>query len=149
MSSFKQIIKAARFAKLAHAGQKRKHGTPYFNHPKAVSRALWGSGVRDPDLIAAAYTHDVLEDCQDFAPMLKEVLSSKALVLVNAVTRNKGESYQEYCLRIKATSSDAVALKLADVAQNIQDLKHLPKDDELHQKLAKKLAIILTVFKHL
>ena len=149
MSSFKQIIKAARLAKLAHKGQKRKHGTPYFNHPKAVARALWNDGIRDPDLISAAYTHDVLEDCQYFAPMLREVLSSKALVLVNAVTRNKGESYQDYCLRIKATSNDAVALKLADVAQNISDLKHLPQDDELRQKSAKKLAIILTVFKHL
>src|SRR5215469_2912499 len=54
---------AYRFARDAHAGQRRRHGPPYIEHPVAVAwLAFERFGVRDAEVLAAALLHDVLED---------------------------------------------------------------------------------------
>lgn len=56
------IADAARYARLAHAGQVRRYtGLAYINHPAEVA-ALVERVSRDPVLIAAAWLHDVVED---------------------------------------------------------------------------------------
>ena len=57
------LRRAYRFAEAAHAGQRRRHGTPYIEHPVAVARmAFERFGVTDGEVLAAALLHDVLED---------------------------------------------------------------------------------------
>lgn len=59
------IIRAADFARMAHDGQKRKYsGEPYVRHPARVaSRIALLSGATEVH-VAAAFLHDVLEDCK-------------------------------------------------------------------------------------
>jgi (p)ppGpp synthase/HD superfamily hydrolase len=57
------LCRAYRFARDAHAGQRRRHGTPYIDHPVAVAWLAHDEfGVRDGEVLAAALLHDVLED---------------------------------------------------------------------------------------
>jgi guanosine-3',5'-bis(diphosphate) 3'-pyrophosphohydrolase len=54
---------AEEFARAAHAGQVRKYtGEPYVEHPRAVA-ALVRSVPHDEAMLAAAWLHDVVEDC--------------------------------------------------------------------------------------
>lgn len=140
------ILAAARLARKAHAGQKRKHGTPYFGHPAAVARALWNAGHRNPALIAAAYTHDVLEDAPAYAGALEKVLSPEALSLVRAVTKEKGESLEAYFARVRMAGPLAMALKEADRAHNNSELKYLPEGHPVRAKAATKTAAMKRAF---
>lgn len=58
------MARAYDFARVAHDGQLRKDGTPYFGHPEAVGRDLW-ERYGDPELAAAGLLHDVPEDCPE------------------------------------------------------------------------------------
>ncbi|WP_334436931.1 HD domain-containing protein [Bradyrhizobium sp. AZCC 1610] len=50
------------FAKTAHGDQKRKYtGEPYWHHLKEVARTLMQYGAT-PDVVAAGWLHDTLED---------------------------------------------------------------------------------------
>jgi (p)ppGpp synthase/HD superfamily hydrolase len=54
---------AYRFSRDAHRGQRRRHGTPYIEHPVAVAwLAHERFSVCDGQVLAAALLHDVLED---------------------------------------------------------------------------------------
>ncbi len=56
--------RALEFATKAHAGQVRKYtGEPYIAHPIAVAEIV-RSVPHTPEMIAAAYLHDVVEDCE-------------------------------------------------------------------------------------
>lgn len=55
-------------SKVAHEGQYRKGGAPYFEHPRAVANILIQEcGVTDFDTIVSALLHDTLEDTRLFA----------------------------------------------------------------------------------
>jgi (p)ppGpp synthase/HD superfamily hydrolase len=58
------ITKARDYARQQHGGQVRKYnGRPYFEHPERVAiETLKLPGSTD-DMVAAAYLHDVPEDC--------------------------------------------------------------------------------------
>jgi (p)ppGpp synthase/HD superfamily hydrolase len=57
------LRRAHHFAREAHAGQRRRHGPPYIEHPVAVAWLAYERfGVRDGEVLAAALLHDVLED---------------------------------------------------------------------------------------
>jgi (p)ppGpp synthase/HD superfamily hydrolase len=59
------VRKAQVFAAAAHAavGQKRKYtGEPYIVHPAEVAKIVAGVPGSTPDMVAAAWLHDVVED---------------------------------------------------------------------------------------
>ena len=55
------IGRAYAFAEKAHAGQKRKTGEPYFNHPLATAEILRSWNLDDAT-ITAGILHDTVED---------------------------------------------------------------------------------------
>src|SRR3954462_6492414 len=60
-----RIFRALKFASEKHVHHRRKGGRdiPYINHPIAVATLLATTGgVTDPDLLAAAFLHDTVED---------------------------------------------------------------------------------------
>lgn len=59
----KRLARAFEFGKLAHEGQKRKSGEPYFNHPIAATIKLLELSP-DEDMIVACLLHDVSEDTE-------------------------------------------------------------------------------------
>ena len=59
------VRKAQVYAMAAHAavGQKRKYtGEPYIGHPAEVAKIVAGVPGSTPDMVAAAWLHDVVED---------------------------------------------------------------------------------------
>jgi guanosine-3',5'-bis(diphosphate) 3'-pyrophosphohydrolase len=59
------VRKAQVYAQAAHAavGQKRKYtGEPYIVHPAEVAKIVAGVPGSTPDMVAAAWLHDVVED---------------------------------------------------------------------------------------
>jgi (p)ppGpp synthase/HD superfamily hydrolase len=65
LSGFDVVRKAQVYAMAAHAavGQKRKYtNEPYIVHPAEVAKIVAGVPGATPDMVAAAWLHDVVED---------------------------------------------------------------------------------------
>ena len=120
------------FAAKAHAGQKRRNGSPYIIHPIRVSQE-----VKDEVEKVVALLHDVLEDTpcteSDLAHFGDEVVDA-----VKAITHRKGESYADYIVRVKANKI-ATAVKIADISDNLSDS---PSEHAI-EKSAKALETLL------
>jgi (p)ppGpp synthase/HD superfamily hydrolase len=57
------VLKAKEYATEKHTGQKRKYtGEDYIVHPEEVATIVAGLPDSTPEMIAAAYLHDVVED---------------------------------------------------------------------------------------
>lgn len=127
------ILRAAQIAKTAHEGQLRKyHKLPYILHPgRVASRVTLIEGVTAEE-IAAAWLHDVIEDCPGYTA---EVLLQKGMPrqTVDLVVELTNPSKQHADLprwqrkeidreHIAAISNQAKRIKLADRVDNLRDM---------------------------
>ena len=95
----------------AHGEQQDLRGRPYGLHLAAVA-GLVQPGIQR----AAAWLHDVLEDTALTSDDLRRNgVPDQVVALVEAVTRNDGDSYTEHIQRVSAAGTDAVAIKRADL----------------------------------
>ena len=116
--------KALAFARVKHEGQVDKAGAPYINHPIAVAAQLEGEEEK-----AAAYLHDVMEDCGVSADELREEGFSDELInTLILLTHRKEVPYLDY-VRALAHDSLARAVKMADLRHNM-DMSRIPKPSE-------------------
>ena len=123
------VKRALHFAKIAHAGVKRKFdGKPYISHPVKVSNIL-KAYTQDQEILAAAILHDVLEDNKTIT---KEILIQKfgfrVAALVEGLSSNKAESNRmgkaEYLkMKTMKMSLDELMIKLADRLHNTSDFE--------------------------
>lgn len=112
---------ALEIAKKAHAGQVDKAGKDYIEHPIYVS-----SLVDSPEAKAVALLHDVLEDSDYTSEDLLEAGVPREIVeAVEILTKQSGESYDEYLSKIKMNDLARV-VKIADLTHN-SDLTRLPE----------------------
>jgi len=129
-------------AEQAHAGQVRKSGEPYIQHPLAVAFLLADTGM-DPSTIAAGLLHDVVEDsdldvkwlAQEFGPYIASLvdgvtkleqidrLSQKSEGLRN---ERESESLRKMFIAM-AEDVRVVIIKLADRMHNMRTLDPLPE----------------------
>lgn len=140
------IEKAAEFAKKAHEGQKRRDGKPYFTHVEAVAKKVnedWFSLIpfesqmewnkHKDHVVAAAYLHDVIEDCEvSKQDLLDAGFSQMTVEIVDALSKKPGENYFQFIMRLHnggnssgfcgAFRTGMVAVKLADIDHNLKDL---------------------------
>ena len=132
-----QRFEALALATRAHAGQVDKAGLAYIDHPVRVAERLTG---RSEVLYIAGLLHDTVEDTFVTLAVITEHFGPEVAVLVDAVTKREGERKPEYYARVKAAGLDAVALKMADIADNTDPdrLAHLPA--ELRDRLTTKYA---------
>ncbi|MCG3147231.1 MAG: hypothetical protein PCFJNLEI_00669 [Verrucomicrobiae bacterium] len=118
---------ACDLARRAHAEHVRKTGEPYFNHVERVALSLSDSTAR-----AVGYLHDVLEDCND--PALLDELNRFPEPIVTAcklLTRPSGETYFNFIHRVLASGNQtAIAVKIADLKDNLRDLEEGHKKDK-------------------
>lgn len=143
------MLAAARFARAAHAGQLRKDGsTEYIKHPLAVGRMLWNAGHRSPELICAAFLHDVVEDCGIEIGQIQWTFGTKVARLVAALTEDKGppRNVEGYLRAVAQCGEQAQLLKLADFLHNLSDLHRLPADHPAHDSHARKKLLIAKLF---
>lgn len=120
------IEKAIRIAAVAHKGQTRKDGDiPYVVHPFMVAVKLLQHGFRD-EVIAAALTHDVLEDTNFVEEKLREELGEEVVAIVKTVSEDKSLPWEErkekYIETVKNGSVEAKAVSIADKISNTENL---------------------------
>ncbi len=89
------IQEAADFAAKAHEGVFRKGShTPYIVHPKEVA-AIVAVMTKDPEVIAAAYLHDVIEDAGVRYEELAEIFGKRVADLVRTESEDKSRTWLE------------------------------------------------------
>ncbi len=111
-----QIAAAEQVATTAHAGQTDKAGRPYLDHPRRVAAHV-ATTTNDPDAVAAAWLHDVVEDTPVTLAHLRALgFRETVLDAVDALTRRPGEG-DAYYHRVAANPL-ALTVKLADLRDN-------------------------------
>jgi (p)ppGpp synthase/HD superfamily hydrolase len=120
------VEKAIRVAVRAHQGQVRRVSKlPFFIHPMAVALKLAKHGFSD-EVLAAALTHDVLEDTEYPPSKLKRELGEKVFNIVKTVTYDKRLSWDEerkrYLESVQAGSVEAKAVSIADKIHNLESI---------------------------
>ncbi len=130
------VRRAYAFSEKAHAGQTRRSGEPYLQHPLAVAGVL--TMLRsDVTAVAAALLHDTLEDTLATPDELEKEFGKDVVHLVDGVTkigkipfRNYEEKQAENFRKMVLSMADdirVVLIKLADRLHNMRTLEHLPE----------------------
>jgi (p)ppGpp synthase/HD superfamily hydrolase len=122
--------RALEFATLAHFGQFRKYtGEPYIVHPVAVAEIV--RGVRHtPEMIAAAYLHDVVEDCNVKLDVIDANFGHAVRTFVDFLTDvsmpwhgNRATQKRLDREHISKAPPAAQTIKLADLIDNTKSIK--------------------------
>ncbi len=125
---------AVRFAARWHGDQIRPTGAPYLEHLlEALEVLVAGAGVTSPDVLIAAVLHDVVEDTHCTLAEITAAFGSQVALLVCWVTippagsgQDRGAVKEPYLRRLAGAPPDALLVKLADRASNVQTLRNLP-----------------------
>ncbi|MDH7568435.1 MAG: HD domain-containing protein [Armatimonadota bacterium] len=127
------IARAYRVAAECHRGQTRKHGTPYLEHPLGVCLILLEEkGVTDPEVLAAALLHDVVEDSPTTPEMVRAAFGERVARMVAALTKDRregpGKAERDRAYLQTLHQADAVTrlVKLADRLDNARVLHRAP-----------------------
>lgn len=123
---------ALRFATKAHGEQKRKFtDEPYIEHPKRVAQTV-KTVPHTPQMICAAYLHDVVEDTPVTIEEIQEKFGNKVAGLVAELTDeymkvnyphlNRRRRKDKEVERQASMSKEAKTIKLADVIDNTMDI---------------------------
>lgn len=105
----------------AHAGQYDKGGNPYILHPLKVMHYL---KTDDEELQCIALGHDIIEDTDvTYCDLMTMGFSDRVVDGIRALTKQKGETYDEYKAKVKA-NPDAVRVKMQDLRHN-SDIRRL------------------------
>jgi GTP diphosphokinase / guanosine-3',5'-bis(diphosphate) 3'-diphosphatase len=156
------IENAYQFALEAHAGQERKSGNPYIEHPVSVALTLAELQL-DGSSLAAALLHDVPEDTGTPLSVIEEKFGPEVAKLVDGVTKLGRLSSREHVARSEGQAENlrkmllamaqdlrVVFIKLADRLHNMRTLEFLPPEKqrsiaretlEIYAPLAHRLGI--------
>ena len=126
------VDQAIIFASKAHFGQKRKgKDVPYIVHP-LEAMAIVASVTSDPELIAAAALHDVIEDTKYTYEDLQAKFGKRVADLVKAESDDEVEdkthdkSWKERKIegieKLKNSPRDVQIIALGDKLANIRDM---------------------------
>jgi len=153
------LDEAYAFAVAAHAGQARKSGEPFVNHPIEVALILAELHL-DTATLKAALLHDTVEDSETTIGEVREQFGDEVAELVDGVTklgRIEFESLSEQqsnnlrkMLIAMAKDIRVILIKLADRLHNMRTLAALPPERrvdkaretmEIYAPLAHRLGI--------
>jgi (p)ppGpp synthase/HD superfamily hydrolase len=132
---------AEAIARRAHRGQLDKSGADYIAHPARVAARVYERGGTDA-AVAAAWLHDVIEDCDVTTPdLLAARITQEVVRAVDSVTKRQGESVEDYCARVR---SDPIGLlvKHADLADNTSPERTALLAEATRERLAKKYSYV-------
>ena len=100
------IEEAYKFAAKAHDGQLRRSGEPFIDHP--LQTAIFLAELKlDPNALAAALLHDVVEDCDIEMEEVAAKFGEEVATLVDGVT--------------KLTKTEALAQELGELPPSDSD----------------------------
>jgi len=128
------VRRAYELAARAHAGQTRRSGAPYVEHPLAVAAILCEWHLDAPS-IAVGLLHDVLEDTDVGVEQMQAEFGEEVVKLVAGVTKigqiefnSKLEEQADNFRKLLLAMVDDVRVllvKLADRLHNMRTLRHL------------------------
>lgn len=133
------IEKARNIAMMAHENQFRKYtNDKYFTHPERVAFKLQEHHYTDI-VVAAAYCHDVLEDCHQcyHSDILNDLGSDVFLLVYELTNPTKGLKAPRAIRKLtdrahaRYLSPGACNIKLADRTDNLKDM--LKADDDFKE----------------
>jgi len=153
--------RAMEFAYEAHEGQDRKYnGMPYIIHPAEVVSILRAVDPH-PAMLAAAWLHDVVEDCEITNEAIREEFGDEVADLVDWVTDpepyrdpsygNRAKRKEAIRMRLGMAPVDAQNIKVADLMSNTRSIIaydkgfakiYLPEKDALLATLTKAHQIL-------
>lgn len=138
------------FAATAHAGQVRKYtGRPYISHPAAVVDIVAKAGGT-PGMLAAAWLHDVVEDCGVTVEAIRAQFGDYVACLVDYLTdpeakdpcvagQNRASRKEAARRQLAVAPAQAKTIKLADMIDNTSSIElHDPQFWKVY-KVEKKL----------
>jgi GTP pyrophosphokinase len=142
----KVITEAYDLALKAHAGQKRRSGEDYIQHPIAVAKILAEIGMGGKT-IAAGLLHDVPEDTEVTLEQIEKQFGKEIAAMIDGVTKlgkiKLRGSHEEYFLEnlrkmfiAMATDIRVIIIKLADRLHNMRTLQHNPPEKQ--QRIARE-----------
>lgn len=128
------ITQAAAFAKYAHRHQVRKYtGESYWNHCNEVAQIVGPVGTIE--MIAAAYLHDTIEDCEVDPWIIRALFGDKVCELVEDLSDvskpSDGNRRTRKDIDLKhtaAASPEAKTIKLADLISNTMSIVQYDPD---------------------
>lgn len=131
-----------------HGEQVRKYtGEPYWHHPEAVA-LLVKTVPHTPEMIAAAYMHDVLEDTECTATQMREAFGGAVTDLVMWLTDVSKPSDGNRAARklidrehTMAAPPAAKTVKLADLIDNSRSI--IPRDPDFARVYLKEKRLLL------
>lgn len=123
------VGEAAAFALFAHKGQTRKYtGEPYIVHPAEVAGIVADVNGTN-EMIAAAWLHDVVEDCGVCSGEIHSRFGHEVGRLVDQLTKvttladgKRTRRMRLECERWATSTPDAQTIKLADLISNTRSI---------------------------
>jgi (p)ppGpp synthase/HD superfamily hydrolase len=143
---------AAAFAGMCHARQLRKYtGGLYIYHPAEVAEIV-RSVPHDEAMLAAAWLHDVVEDCGITLPEIRLRFGMDVAKLVDELTNppniegeNRASRKARVLVRYTTASARACTIKLADIISNAPSIRHYdPKFWEVWGNEARHLYVVMS-----
>lgn len=135
-----EVAAAKAIAVIAHRTQKDRIGVAYIEHPHRVAARL-----SDPREVAAAWLHDVIEDCKISAQDLLDAgISQDVVDAVVLLTRTEEVGKDDYYKAIRKNPI-ALAVKLADIADNTDEERTRQLTPAERERFAKKYREALEV----
>ncbi|CAO1648938.1 HD domain-containing protein [Salinibacterium sp. NYA9b] len=127
---------AVGIATIAHRGQLDKLGYDYIDHPARVAENFdW---LNEPVEHCTAWLHDVIEDTDISASdLLKAGMLPEIVTAVELLTRRADVADADYYGRIRQNPA-ALAVKLADINDNLADWRFRKLDYDTQVRLSNK-----------
>jgi guanosine-3',5'-bis(diphosphate) 3'-pyrophosphohydrolase len=124
-------LKASRYAFSAHYGVLRKYGgDPYIAHPAAVADLVRRVSSCTDAMLAAAWLHDVVEDCPGYTLVgIETEFGPEVANLVEELTDVAKKEDGNRAVRVRLNrehssrgSAESQSIKLADIIHNTCDI---------------------------
>lgn len=133
------IGKARKLAERAHSAQVDKAGRPYVEHLERVAETV-GHPTSLGLAKAVAWLHDIVEDTWvGELDLMSAGMPAEVVAAVLAITHQPNEPRSDYYARVRANDL-ALAVKLADVADNSDPARLALLDDATRARLERKYA---------
>ncbi len=138
------IKRAAEFAAKAHEGAFRKGSTiPYIVHPRETAVIVAGI-TDDPEVIAAAFLHDVIEDSPVGYEEIREEFGVRVADLVRGESEDKSKTWRERkqatITHMKSAGYEEKLICLGDKVSNLRSMAadKLAQGDSMWLKFREK-----------